>query len=215
MPVAAESPETRSFLGFRLLAFREPMGRRLAQVIPGLLLFGFGLALIVEADLGSNPWTVFSQGVSGRTGLSIGTIVVITGATLVLLFGPVKEPVGIGTVLNIVIIGVSIDASLALIPDITSTTMRVVVLGMAPPVVGLASGLYLGAGLGPGPRDGLMTALARAGLKVSTARTIIELTALVVGWMLGGTAGAGTIYWALSIGWWIRLFLPPLSIGEP
>jgi len=94
-------------------------------------------------------------------------------------------------------------------------TARVLVLGVAPPVVGLASGLYLGAGLGPGPRDGLMTALTRAGLKVSTARTIIELTALTVGWLLGGTAGLGTIYWALSIGWWIRLFLPLLRIDEP
>ncbi len=213
MPTAAETPETRSLFGFQLLKFREPMGRRLAQILPGLLLFGFGLALIVEADLGSNPWTVFSQGVSDRTGLSIGTIVIITGATLVVLFAPVKEPVGIGTVLNIVIIGLAIDASLAVIPDIDSMAMRVIVLGIAPPVVGLASGLYLGAGLGPGPRDGLMTALARAGLTVSTARTIIELTALTVGWLLGGTAGLGTIYWALSIGWWIRLFLPPLSIG--
>lgn len=191
------------------------MGRRLAQILPGLLLFGFGLALIVEADLGSNPWTVFSQGVSDRTGLSIGTIVIATGATLVVLFAPVKEPVGIGTVLNIVIIGVAIDTSLALIPDINSMLVRVIVLGFAPPVVGLASGLYLGAGLGPGPRDGLMTALTRAGLKISTARTIIELTALTVGWLLGGTAGLGTIYWALSIGWWIRLFLPPLRIDEP
>jgi len=212
MPIASETPSTRSLLGFQLLTFREPMGRRLAQILPGLLLFGFGLALIVEADLGSNPWTVFSQGVSDRTGLSIGTVVIITGATLVVLFAPVKEPVGIGTVLNIVIIGLAIDASLAVIPDIDSMTVRVIVLAVAPPVVGLASGLYLGAGLGPGPRDGLMTALARAGLKVSTARTIIELTALTVGWSLGGTAGLGTIYWALSIGWWIRLFLPPLRV---
>lgn len=202
-------------LGFRLLRFRQPMGRRLGQILPGLLLFGFGLALIVEADLGSNPWTVFSQGVSDRTGLSIGSVVIITGATLVLLFAPVKEPLGLGTVLNIVIIGVAIDGSLAMIPDINSMAMRVVALAVAPPVVGLASGLYLGAGLGPGPRDGLMTALARSGLKVSTARTIIELTALTVGWLLGGIAGLGTIYWALSIGWWIRLFLPRLRIDEP
>jgi len=215
MPIASDIPDVRSLLGFRLLRFRQPMGRRLAQILPGLLLFGFGLALIVEADLGSNPWTVFSQGVSDRTGLSIGTIVIITGATLVLLFAPVREPVGIGTVLNIVIIGVAIDTSLALIPDINLMTMRVIVLGIAPPVVGLASGLYLGAGLGPGPRDGLMTALTRAGLKISTARTMIELTALTVGWLLGGTAGLGTIYWALSIGWWIRLFLPPLRIDKP
>jgi len=205
----------RGFLGFRLLRFRPPMRRRVGQILPGLLLFGFGLALIIEADLGSNPWTVFSQGVSDRTGLTIGTIVMITGAILVLLFGPVKEPIGVGTVLNIVIIGLAIDVSLALIPDINSMTARVLVLGVAPPVVGLASGLYLGAGLGPGPRDGLMTALTRAGLKVSTARTIIELTALAVGWSLGGTAGLGTIYWALSIGWWIRLFLPLLRIDEP
>jgi len=94
------------------------MRRRVGQILPGLLLFGFGLALIIEADLGSNPWTVFSQGVSDLTGLTIGTIVMITGAILVLLFGPVKEPIGIGTVLNIVILGLALDVSLALIPDL-------------------------------------------------------------------------------------------------
>ncbi len=121
-----------------------------------------------------------------------------------------------GTVLNIAIIGLSIDAALALIPELHSMTARVLALGVAPPIVGVASGLYLGAGLGPGPRDGIMTALTRSGLKISTARTIIEVSALAVGWLLGGVAGFGTLYWAVTVGWWIRLFLPPLTItGDP
>jgi len=216
MSDSVTTPEIRDFLGFRLLRLGPPIGRRIFQIIPGLMIFGAALALIIEADLGSNPWTVFSQGVSDRTGLSIGTVVMLTGALLLLAFAPLREPIGMGTVLNIAIIGLSIDAALALIPELHSMTARVLALGVAPPIVGVASGLYLGAGLGPGPRDGIMTALTRSGLKISTARTIIEVSALAVGWLLGGVAGFGTLYWAVTVGWWIRLFLPPLTItGDP
>jgi len=189
------------------------MTRRLAQIIPGLVLFGVALAMTIEADLGSNPWTVFSQGVSDRTGLTVGSVVILTGAVLLVLFAPLREPIGLGTVLNIAIIGISIDVALAVIPDPSTMWSRVIVLAFAPPVVGLASGLYLGAGLGPGPRDGLMTALARSGLQLSTARTLIEMVALSIGWILGGVAGAGTVYWALTVGWWIRLFVPILQVA--
>ncbi len=213
MPDSIASAEIRNVLGFRLLRLRPPMSRRIFQILPGLIIFGIALALTIEADLGSNPWTVFSQGVSERSGLSIGVVVMLTGALLLVAFAPLREPIGIGTLLNIAVIGLSIDAALALIPDLHSMAARVVVLGIAPPTVGLASGLYLGAGLGPGPRDGLMTALTRSGLKISTARTIIEMTALGAGWVLGGTAGFGTVYWAVTVGWWIRLFLPPMTIG--
>lgn len=213
MTVVSESPEVRVVLGFRVLRLRPPIRRRVGQIIPGLLLFGVALALTVAADLGSNPWTVFSQGVSDKTGLSIGIVVMLTGAILLLLFAPMREPIGLGTVLNIAIIGLSVDATLALLPDLDSMGARVAMLAVAPPTVGLASGLYLGAGLGPGPRDGLMTALARSGLKVSTARMIIELTALGVGWTLGGVAGVGTVYWAVSVGWWVRFFLSRLTVS--
>jgi len=214
MTVVSGDPDVRIVLGFRVLGLRAPISRRVVQIIPGLLLFGVALALTVAADLGSNPWTVFSQGVSDRSGLSIGIVVMLTGATLLLLFAPMREPIGLGTVLNIAIIGLAVDGTLALMPDLESMTVRIAALAVAPPVVGLASGLYLGAGLGPGPRDGLMTALARSGLKVSTARSIIELTALAIGWVLGGVAGVGTIYWAVTVGWWVRFFLSRLRISE-
>lgn len=205
---------TRRVGGFEVLRLRSPRRRRIAQVLPGLALFGVGLALTVEADLGAGPWTVFAEGAALQTGLSIGTLVILTGAVLLLLFIPIKEPVGLGTVLNIALIGIAVDITLWLIPDLESMLVRVVVLGVSPVVVGLASGLYIGAGLGPGPRDGLMTAMARRGMKVSAARTLIEVTALSVGWLLGGTAGLGTLYVALTVGWWVRIFLAPLDIDS-
>ncbi len=214
MSLAAEIPRTRRVFGFEVLRLRPPMVRRIVQIVPGLMLFGVALALTVKADLGSNPWTVFSQGVSIKTGLSIGTVVILTGAALLLLFVPIREPIGLGTILNIAIIGLAMDATLALVPDLESLPARIILLGAAPPVLGFASGLYLGAGLGPGPRDGLMTALARSGMTISTARTMIEVAALAVGWALGGVAGVGTVYWAVTVGWWIRLFLPALRVDD-
>ncbi len=176
------------------------------------MLFGLALALTVEADLGTNPWTVFHQGASERLGVSIGTMVIVTGVILLLLFRPIREPLGLGTLLNVAVIGPSVDLSLYLLPNLTQMWLRIAALAISPVLLGLASGLYIGAGLGPGPRDGLMTALERRGLKVSTARLLIETTALSVGWLLGGTVGVGTVYFALSVSLWVRVFLPPLRI---
>ena len=202
----------RKLLGFLLLPLRSPVALRLSRLLPGLVLFGVGLALSIEADLGTNPWTVFHTGAADRLGISIGTMVIATGLILVLSFSPLREPMGLGTVLNVLVIGPVIDIVLAVIPDLTSLPVRLAALGVAPICIGLASGLYIGAGLGPGPRDGIMTAIERRGVKVSIARTIVELTALGEGVLLGGKAGFGTLYMALTVGFWVQVFLRRLRI---
>lgn len=203
---------TRQVLGFAIYRLREPLLRRLLQLFTGLVLFGVSLALTVEARLGSNPWTVFHEGVANRLGLSLGMVVTGTGLLLVLFFAPLREPVGVGTIANAFVVGSSIDFTLWLVPDLSALWLRVAALLVAPPLLGLASGLYIGAGLGPGPRDGLMTAWERRGAKVSTARTAIELAALGVGWLLGGTVGLGTIWFGVSVGWFVRLFLSSFTL---
>lgn len=204
----------RTILGFHLLPVRSPVVRRLIQLMPGLVLFGVGLALAIEADLGTNPWTVFHTGAAPRLGISVGSMVIVTGLILLLGFLPFREPLGLGTILNVLVIGPVVDITLALVPDLTGMLARVLALGAAPICIGLASGLYIGAGLGPGPRDGLMTALERRGLSVSVARTIVELTALTAGFLLGGKVGIGTLYMALTVGWWVQVFLKRLRIED-
>ena len=191
---------------------RSPAGRRVSQLLPGLVLFGIGLGLSIEADLGTNPWTVFSTGASDRLGISVGTMVIIIGLVILVSFLPLREPLGIGTALNVLIIGPVIDLTLAIVPDLSTIGIRLLALGVSPIFIWLASGLYIGAGLGPGPRDGLMTALERRGIRVSIARTIIELSALAAGALLGGAVGFGTIYMALTVGFWVQLFLRRLRI---
>lgn len=165
--------------------------------------------------MGANPWTVFHQGAAQRLGLTIGTVVTGTGLLLILLFRRLNEPVGLGTIGNAIGVGISIDVVLFLIPDLESIWLRVAAMAIAPPLLGLASGLYIGAGLGPGPRDGLMTALGRRGMSISAARTTIELTALLVGWILGGEVGIGTLYFGLTVGWFVRVFIERIRIEQP
>ncbi len=217
VPVETAEPGAsgwREFLGFRILRLRTPVVKRIVQLVPGLALFGVAIALMVASDLGTNPWTVFAQGVAERTGASVGTIVALTGLTLLIGFGPLGEPVGLGTLLNVLIIGPIIDIALGVIGEDHGLWTRIVFLAISPPLLGLASGLYLGAGLGPGPRDGLMTAWARRGVPIARARTMIELTALAVGWLLGGVVGIGTIYFGLTVGSWVRTFLGRLQIDR-
>lgn len=197
---------------FRVLRLTAPRVRRVGQLVAGLILFGVALSLSIEANYGTNPWSVFHVGAGELLGLSVGTMVIITGAVLLLLFAPLREPLGIGTVCNVAFIGPALDATSALLPDLTSTPTRLAAIFFAPILLGLASGLYIGAGLGPGPRDGLMTALERRGLKIWQARTAVEITALTLGWILGGPVGFGTIWMAASIGWWVQVFLPRLRI---
>jgi uncharacterized membrane protein YczE len=182
---------------------------RLVQLYAGLILFGISTALMVRSDLGLNPWDVFHQGAAGRTGLSFGAVVIITGAIILLLWIPLRQRPGLGTVSNIIVIGLTADLALWLIPDIHSLPLRVAVLASGIFLNGVATGAYIGAGLGAGPRDGLMMGLAaRTRWPIRSVRTGIELTVLALGWVLGGTAGIGTILYALSIGPIVHLMLP-------
>lgn len=179
----------------------------------GLVLFGFGLALMVIADLGLAPWDVLHQGISDRTGIPIGTVVIIVGVLLLVVWIPLKEKIGIGTIANAIVIGVVLDLSLLVLPErLTAWPMQWAALLVGVIMVGIGSGYYIGAGLGPGPRDGLMTGLARMGYPIFAVRAAIELSALVVGWLLGGTVGVGTVIFALAMGPLVHFFMEKLSL---
>jgi uncharacterized membrane protein YczE len=179
----------------------RPSPGQLVQVLVGLWIFGTGEALIVSADLGNSPWTVFAQGVAENTPLTIGSATVVTSFVVLLCWIPLRQLPGLGTILNAIVIGVAIDATLDYLPHLDSIGVRWASLLVGICVVGLGSGLYLTAALGPGPRDGLMTGLnARYGWSLAGARTAIELTAFTSGVLLGGTAGIGTVLFALLIG---------------
>lgn len=188
--------------------------RRLPRVVFGLYLFGAGIALMVEADLGLGPWDVFHQGVAAKTDIAIGTVIIITSVFVLLGFIPLREKVGLGTLLNVFLIGLSVNLTLALIPDVSAAATRVLLMIAGPIVIAIGSGFYIGGGLGPGPRDGLMTGLARHGIDVWKARLGIEMLVLLAGLLLGGTVGIGTIWFALGIGPMVQYFLPRLTIAE-
>lgn len=183
-------------------------------MLGGLFFFGAALGLALEASLGVDPWTVFHGGVSELTGLTIGTITVITGLFLLVTYPLYNEPMGLGTLLNVILIGPVIDLTLWVMPDITGMPLRVAALATSTVLLGLGSGLYIGAGLGPGPRDGLMTALSRRKLPVWLSRLIIELSVLTIGWFLGGDVGWGTLWMAVSIGFFVDFFLRRLRIDD-
>lgn len=179
----------------------------------GLVLFGVGVSMTLAAGLGVSPWTVFHEGVAEQTGARIGTIVVITGIGVLLLWIPLRERIGIGSVLNVLTIGPVINITLDLLPahvDVVWHQWLLLLGGTA--IVGLGSGFYIGAGLGPGPRDGVMTGLARRGINVGLARAIVEVTALAIGFVLGGTVGIGTLVFAFGIGPLVGVLLPRLSL---
>jgi len=194
---------------------RHTMPARLVRLIVGLILFGFGVALMVRAELGLSPWEVLHQGISFKTGILLGTVGIIVAFLVLFLWIPLREQLGIGTVVNAVLIGTTIDISLWLLPDsITSTPLRWGLLFAGVILIGFATGLYIGAGLGPGPRDGLMTGIAKRGLPIGAVRTGIELTVLAIGWLLGGTVGVGTVLFAFGVGPIVHLTLPWLTL-EP
>jgi uncharacterized protein len=179
----------------------RPTPWQLVQVLAGLWLFGTGEALVVASELGNSPWTVLAEGVSKHTPLSIGAATFAISVLVLLCWIPLREWPGLGTVLNAVVIGVAIDMTLALLPHLDSHLVRWVALLGGISIVGLGSGLYLTAALGPGPRDGLMTGLnARFGWPLAGVRTGIELTAVTLGFLLGGTVGVGSVLFALLIG---------------
>jgi uncharacterized membrane protein YczE len=190
--------------------------RRLAQLYAGLALYGAGIALQVRAGLGLDPWDVFHQGVADRTGLSFGTVLGLTGALVMLAWIPLRQRPGLGTVSNVVVIAVSVDAMLAVLPEAGSSAVGLAMLLAGVALGGVASGAYIGAGLGPGPRDGLMTGLVgRTGGSIRLVRTSLELTVLAAGAALGGTVGLGTVVYALSIGPLIGVMLPRLTVPLP
>jgi uncharacterized membrane protein YczE len=184
---------------------------RFVQLSAGLVLFGASLALLVRSELGLDPWDVFHQGLSVATGLSIGVCTIVAGAVVLLLWFPLRQRPGIGTVANVILVGLSLDAILLLIPTTDAPALRWTYLVSGIVLNGIATGAYIGAGLGPGPRDGLMVGLARGGRSIRLVRTAIEVSVLVVGWLLGGTVGIGTVLFALTIGPIVHWTLPMFS----
>ncbi|MEU8799880.1 hypothetical protein [Spirillospora sp. NPDC048819] len=188
------------------------MARRLVQLYVGLALYGLGIALQVSSGLGNDPWDVLHQGLSRRFGLSIGAWIIIAGALVMLAWIPLRQRPGIGTISNVVLIGVFADLFLWLLPTPEALGVRWAYLVIAVLVGGFATGCYIGAGLGPGPRDGLMTGIAARGHSIRVVRTGIELTVLATGWLLGGTVGIGTLLYAVAIGPLTHVLLPALTI---
>ena len=206
MSEAEERRQVRTLL-------RDRPGRRLTQLYLGLVLYGASMALMIRAALGLNPWDVFHQGVAERLGLSFGTVTILVGALVLLLWIPLRQRPGIGTISNVIVIGLAVDAALAVLPAPGSLAVRLPMLLGGIVLNGIAGGAYIGAGLGPGPRDGLMTGwVRRTGGSVRVVRTVIEVTVLAVGWLLGGTVGLGTVLYAVSIGPLVHVFLPPLTV---
>jgi uncharacterized membrane protein YczE len=189
--------------------------RRLVQLYAALVVYGFSTALRLRAGLGLEPWAVFHQGLAHRLGVSFGTASIITGLGVLGLWVPLRERPGIGTLSNIFIIGLSADASLGILPAPNGLLLRWSLVIAGTLLTGIASGAYIGAGLGAGPRDGVMTALARrTPWPIKRIRTGIELTALAFGWLLGGTVGLATIFYAVTIGPVIHYTMPILEIAD-
>ncbi|MEU4561443.1 hypothetical protein AB0F72_23925 [Actinoplanes sp. NPDC023936] len=188
--------------------------RRVPQLFAGLFLYGVSMALMVESNLGLNPWDVFHQGLAEVTGISFGWIVLLVGVPVLLLWIPLRQRPGFGTVANLVVVGFSADAALAVLPAGEGLPARIGYLVGGILLNGFATGLYIGSRMGPGPRDGLMTGLAARFPTISLRliRTGLELSVLGAGFLLGGTAGIGTIAYAVTIGPLVHLFLPALTV---
>jgi uncharacterized membrane protein YczE len=186
----------------------ERLTRRIIQLIIGLVLFGVGIGLMLQSGLGVPPWDVLHQGLARRFGLTVGLWSIIVSVFVLLLWLPLRQPYGLGTLLNAIIIGVIIDLTAAVIPaaGVTGVAWSMLLGGVV--LIGIASGLYIGANLGPGPRDGLMTGIARRGPSIRLTRAVIEISVLTLGAILGGTFGVGTIIFALAIGPLVQYFLP-------
>lgn len=188
------------------------MPRRIAQLLVGLFLYGAGCALTVEAGLGVDPWTVFAQGLAVRTGIGIGWITNIVGFFVLLLWIPLRQKPGVGTIANILLVGTSMQLVIGIVPPVSGFAAQFATLIGGILLVAVASGLYIGAHFGPGPRDGLMTGMnARLGWPIWLCRALVELSVLLVGWLLGGTVGIGTVLFAVLIGPLVHVALPLLD----
>jgi uncharacterized membrane protein YczE len=194
--------------GGYLLSTKGRLGRRLIQLYAGLVLYGASSALLVEAGLGLEPWNVLHQGLAELTGLTIGVVSIIVGAVVLLLWIPLRQRPGFGTVSNVFMVGLAMDGTLALVPDVHSLSVRIPLLLAGVLLNGVATGLYIAASFGPGPRDGLMTGLhRRTGSSIRLIRTVLEVAVVATGFALGGTVGVGTVLYAVSIGPLAQLFL--------
>jgi uncharacterized membrane protein YczE len=189
--------------------------RRLVQLYVGLVLFGASMAIMLRAGLGLNSWDVLHQGISERSGLRFGWVVIAVSAVVLLLWIPLRQRPGLGTISNAIVVGLAVDAFLAILPYTSSMPVRVGALVTGVVLNGVATGLYVGANLGPGPRDGLMTGLAARGHSIRVVRTGIEVTVLAIGWVIGGTVGIGTVLYAVSIGPLAHFFIPLFSVPVP
>lgn len=205
IPLAHLSPRQQ------LRAGRLP--RRIAQLLFGLVLYGVSMSMMIRSTLGLDPWDVFHAGIAAHVPLTFGQVTIIVGALVLLLWVPLRQWPGLGTLANVVVIGLAADAGLALIGPPQALWARGLLLVAGIVLNGVAGGLYIGSQLGPGPRDGLMTGFARRSrLSIRLVRTSIELLVLSVGWLLGGPVGLGTIVYAVSIGPLVQFFLPRLTV---
>lgn len=194
------------------------LGRRLPQLLVGLWIYGLSMAMMIRSQLGLDPWDVFHSGIVARIPVSFGTVVIVVGALVLLLWIPLRQAPGLGTLANVVVIGVATDASLAMIDAPHGIVARGALLIGGIVLNGLAGALYIGAQLGPGPRDGLMTGIvARTGLPIRLVRTSLELTVLAIGFLMGGTIGLGTVLYAVLIGPIVHELLPlaTVRLDEP
>lgn len=198
----------------RIMIQRRRLPRRLVQLYIGLALYGFSDGLIVRAGLGVDPWDVLHQGLARRTGLGIGTWAIIMSVVVLLAWIPLRQKPGLGTISNAILVGLGINATLAWVPAPHGLVAQGAVLVAGVVLNGVATGCYIGARFGPGPRDGLMTGLAARGHSIRLVRTAIELTVLATGWLLGGSVGVGTVLYAVAIGPLAHLFIPLFTVPE-
>jgi uncharacterized membrane protein YczE len=196
------------------LEFRDRLGQRLVRCVFGLALFAIGISLQMNANIGAPPWDVFHQGVAKQTEITVGKIIVMTGLILLLLWIPLKQKPGLGTILNALEIGLVADLALAIIPEPENIFIRATMATLGIVIVAIGTGFYIGSALGPGPRDGLMTGLAKRGIPIRIGRTAIEITVLVIGVLLGGQVGLATFAFALGVGPLVHFFLPRLAINN-
>ena len=192
------------------------LSRRLVQLYAGLVLYGLSMALLVRSGLGVMPWDVLHQGLARQLGWSLGVVTMVVGALVLLAWVPLRERPGLGTVSNVVVIGLALDAALAVLPEPEALPVRAVLVPAGILLNAVATAAYIGVHLGPGPRDGLMTGLVRrTGGSVRVVRTSIEVVVVGAGWLLGGTLGVATVLYALSIGPLVHALLPRLSVRRP
>jgi uncharacterized membrane protein YczE len=197
------------------LASPARLSRRIVQLYLGLVAYGVSMAMMIRSRLGNMPWDVLHQGVAQHLGLSIGWVAIAVGALALLAWIPLRQWPGLGTVSNVVVIGLVMDRVLAVLPAPSGLPLRVALLVGGIVLNGVATGAYIGAGLGPGPRDGLMTGLARrTGRSIRLVRTALEVVVVAAGWLLGGVFGVGTLLYAVAIGPLAQLFLPLFTPGR-